>query len=142
MFITQRQKQPRTKFQLAIDLKSDHQLIGNCGIRMGASSAHAADIGFELTPQQWRHGYATESARTMVHFGFTELGLHRIWSWCIADNVGSARVLERLGMRLEGWLREKEYFKDRWWDTLQFAIFDDEWKARLNNEAIPNRRNE
>jgi RimJ/RimL family protein N-acetyltransferase len=35
----------------------------------------------------------------MVAFGFTELRLHRIWSWCIADHVGSARVLEKLGMR-------------------------------------------
>ncbi|MBX0328846.1 GNAT family N-acetyltransferase [Oscillochloris sp. ZM17-4] len=52
-----------------------------------------------------RRGYATEAARAIVAFGFTELLLHRIWSWCIADNLGSARVLEKLGMRPEGRLR-------------------------------------
>ena len=47
----------------------------------------------------------------MVNFGFRELGLGRISSWCIADNTASARVLERLGFRQEGRLRRNEYFK-------------------------------
>ena len=130
MFITQQQEHPRTKFQLAVVLKSDNQLIGNCGIRMESPDAHDADIGYELAPQHWGCGYATEAARAILAFGFTELHLHRIWSRCMADNVGSARVLEKIGMRLEGRLRENEYFKDRWWDTLLFAILDSEWRAQ------------
>jgi RimJ/RimL family protein N-acetyltransferase len=43
--------------------------------------------------------------------------------------VGSARVLEKLGMRQEGRLRENEYYKGRWWDTLLYAILEDEWEA-------------
>ena len=66
----------------------------------------------------------------MVQFGFTELHAHRVWSWCIAENVSSAHVLEKLGMRAEGRLREKEYFKGRRWDTLLFAILEYEWRAR------------
>jgi RimJ/RimL family protein N-acetyltransferase len=129
-FIAQQQEQPRTRFQLAIVLKSTGQLIGTCGIRMGCASAHEADIGYELSPLHWGHGYATEAARAIVKFGFGELGLHRIWSWCIADNTGSVRVLEKLGMRFEGRLREKEYFEERWWDTLLYAILDYEWRAQ------------
>jgi ribosomal-protein-alanine N-acetyltransferase len=56
----------------------------------------------------WRQGLATEAARAIVAFGFTELRLHQIWSWCIAENVGSAGVLEKLGMQREGRLRENE----------------------------------
>jgi ribosomal-protein-alanine N-acetyltransferase len=129
-FVAQQQEQPRTRFQLAIDLKSTGQLLGTCGIRLGCAGAHEADIGYELSPLHWGHGYATEAARAIVEFGFGELGLHRIWSWCVADNVGSARVLEKLGMRLEGRLREKEYFRGRWWDTLLYAILDYEWRAQ------------
>ncbi len=128
-FVAQQQEQPRTKFQFAIVLKSDAQLIGNCGIRMESPGALAADVGYELAPQHWGCGYATEAACAIVQFGFTELGLHRIQSRCIADNVGSVRVLEKLGMRLEGRLRENEYFKQRWWDTLLFAILDSEWQG-------------
>ena len=130
MFIAQQQEHPRTKFQLALVLKSNNQLVGNCGIRMESADAHEADIGFELALQYWGHGYATEAARAMLHFGFTELGLHRIWARCIADNVGSIRVLEKLGMQLEGRLREKEHFKGQWWDRLIFAILDFEQQTR------------
>ena len=129
-FLAQQRERPRAKFQLAVTLKSNAQLIGTCGIRLASAGAHEGDIGYELTPEQWGHGYATEAARAMVRFGFTELGLHRIWSWCIADNVGSARVLEKLGMQLEGRLRDKEYFKERWWDRLIFAILDHEWREQ------------
>src|SRR5512143_94630 len=127
MFLDQQEEQPRRKFQLAIVLKDTQHLIGNCGIRQASVEAREADIGYELSPEQWGHGYATEAARAVVEFGFAELKVHRIWSWCIADNVASAHVLEKLGLKLEGRLREKEYFKGRWWDTLLYAILKDEW---------------
>lgn len=129
MFLDQQKEQPRRKFQLAVTLKPSGQLIGNCGIRMASAEAHEADIGYELAPQQWGKGYATEAASAIVRFGFTELHLHRIWSWCYADNSGSAHVLEKLGMRPEGRLREKEYFKGRWWDVRLFGILEHEWRA-------------
>jgi len=129
MFLDQQQTRPRIKFQLAVTLKDTHQLIGNCGIRLAAPGAHEGDIGYELDPNHWGRGYATEAARAIVRFGFTELGLHRIWSRCIAENLGSARVLEKVGMRLEGRQREKEHFEGRWWDTLLYAILKDEWRA-------------
>jgi RimJ/RimL family protein N-acetyltransferase len=134
-FVDQQREQPRTRFQLAVTLKTDRQLVGNCGIRMGAVAmeaveTHEADIGYELSPLFWGQGYATEAARAILALGFGELRVHRIWSWCIAENVGSARVLEKLGMRREGRQREREYFKGRWWDTLLYAILDYEWKAQ------------
>jgi RimJ/RimL family protein N-acetyltransferase len=132
MFLDQQREQPRLRYQLAVTLGSNHQLIGNCGIRMASVDAYEGDVGYELAPVHWGYGYATEAARAIVHFGFTELGLHRIWARCIADNVGSARVLCKLGMRCEGRLRENEYFKGRWWDTLLYAILDREWKERLD----------
>jgi RimJ/RimL family protein N-acetyltransferase len=140
--LDQQQQQPRTKFQLAITLKSTAQLIGNCGIRLGepsmfqGSEPHEANIGYELSPAHWGQGYATEAARAMVNFGFTELHVHRIEAWSIADNVGSAHVLEKLGMRLEGRLRDKEYFKGRWWDTLLHSILVDEWRLRQSGEYV------
>src|SRR5262249_55130417 len=76
------------------------------------------------------NGYATEAATEIIRFSFEELGLHRIWSWCVAENLGSARVLEKVGMRQERQLREKEFYKGRWWDHRLFAILDHEWKAR------------
>jgi RimJ/RimL family protein N-acetyltransferase len=130
VFLAQQQEHPRLKFQLAITLRSDGRLIGNCGLRLASADAREGDLGYELSPQYWGRGYATEAARAIVDFGYGELRLHRIWSWCIAENVASARVLDKLGMRLEGRLREKEYFKGQWWDTLLFAVLEHEWRAQ------------
>jgi ribosomal-protein-alanine N-acetyltransferase len=48
----------------------------------------------------------------------------------VADNVASTRVLEKVGMRLEGRLRDKEYDKGRWWDRLLYGLLGDEWRER------------
>ena len=128
MFLEHQQQVPRIKFQFASTLRTTGQLIGNCGIRLAQAGAHHADLGYELDPQYWGQGYASEAARAIVDYGFTQLNVHKIWSWCIADNIASAHVLEKLGMQLEGRLRENEYFKGRWWDTLMYGLLGREWQ--------------
>ncbi|MEH1943754.1 MAG: GNAT family N-acetyltransferase [Nostoc sp.] len=129
MFIVQQKEQPRTKFQLAIVLKEENQLIGNCGIRINDLEMREANIGYELNTKYWGQGYATEAAHAILKFGFEELGMHRIWSWCVAENIASVRVLEKIGMLREGHLREKELIKGRWYDNFLYAILEHEWKA-------------
>ena len=54
-----KREEPRTKFQFAVTLRADGQLIGNCGVRKRSPEAWEADIGYELDPRQWGRGYAT-----------------------------------------------------------------------------------
>lgn len=129
-FVEWQGERPRTKYQLAIMLPVEGQLIGNCGLRMETADSRQANIGYEIAPGYWGEGYATEAAQAMVAFGFEELRLHRIWARCVAENVASYRVLEKIGMRREGCLREEERMKGRWWDTLVYGILDLEWRYR------------
>jgi ribosomal-protein-alanine N-acetyltransferase len=128
-FLSWQDAQPRFKFQFAITLPGNDWVIGNCGIRMRSPDAQEADIGYELDSRYWGRGYATEAARAMLNLGFRQLKLHRIWAHCIAENVASARVMQKIGMQYEGRLRENEWMKGRWWDTLMYAILDYEWKS-------------
>lgn len=121
MFIDQQQAEPRTRFQLAVTLRDTGELIGNCGIRRASPDAHEAEIGYELSPDHWGRGYAGEAVAEIVRFGFAELGVHRIFAWLVADNLASARVLEKNGFQLEGRLRDKEMYKGRYWDVLVYA---------------------
>ena len=127
MFLEWQRERPRTKFQLAVVPKDNKQLIGNCGIRINNVELREANIGYELNSQFWGKGYATEAALTILRFGFEELGMHRIFANTLAANKGSARVLEKLGMRLEAQELEKEFIKGRWYDGLTYAILDREW---------------
>jgi ribosomal-protein-alanine N-acetyltransferase len=135
-FLDYQRQTPRIKFQLAVTLKSNQVLIGNCGIRMNKPNAFQADIGYELDPKHWNQGYASEAAHAIVDFGFNILGLHRVWSWCVSDNPGSAHVLEKLGMRPEGHLIENEYYRGRYWDTLMYAILANEWETHKQAHPI------
>lgn len=130
MFLGHQAEEPRIKYQFAIVLPETGRVIGNCGVRRRSVEARDGDMGYELAPLYWGRGYATEAARAVVAFGFEQLRLHRISAWCIAENVASARVLKRLGMRQEGHFRENEWFKGRYWDSLVYAMLDREWAAQ------------
>jgi RimJ/RimL family protein N-acetyltransferase len=71
-------EQPRCKYQLAIVLQKNYLLIGTCGIRMATADAQEAELGYELHPDYWGHGYATEAAWSMLAFGFHTLPLQRV----------------------------------------------------------------
>lgn len=133
MFLDWQQEQPRRRFQLAILVAEEGRLIGNCGIRMGGAGARQAELGYELDPAYWGRGYASEAARALLAFGFRDLTLHKVSARVVADNAASVRVLERLGFQREGHLRENEFFKGRWWDTLLYGLLDREWQALSTN---------
>lgn len=135
-FVAAQTEQPRRSFQLAVTLKPDERLIGNVGLRLrrlvdfGAPDAgFEADIGYELSPAHWGRGFATEAAAAMVGFAFIDLNVHRIWAYCLAENEPSWRLLERLGFRREGHLRENEWMQARWWDTYIYGLLEQDWKA-------------
>src|SRR5690606_9011521 len=121
-FIQWQEEEPRHRFQPAITRRGSDEVIGSVGVRANDPGGLIADLGFELAPRCWGKGFATEAASAMLEFGFQQMELHRITAHCIAENTASARVLERIGMRPEGRLREAEYFRGRWWDVLLYAV--------------------
>lgn len=131
MFLDQQQQSPRIKFQLAIVLPATNKVIGNVGIRKRDMKAYNAELGYELDPREWNNGYASEAAAAMLKFAFEQLRLHRVAARVIANNGNSIRLLEKLGMRQEGRLREEEFFKGRYWDVLVYGLLKDEWRWRV-----------
>lgn len=118
---------PRTTFDLAVLLQSDGRLIGRCGLGIERPDHREAMLWYVLDPRQWGRGLAVEAARAMVGFGFGVLRLHRIWADCDPRNTGSCRVAEKLGMTLEGRLRENWFLKGEWCSTALYAVLDHEF---------------
>jgi [ribosomal protein S5]-alanine N-acetyltransferase len=129
-FLDDRRAEPRRRFSLAITRAGEEPLIGIASLRRAAAVYHQAEIGYEVNPEFWGQGYGSEAARALLRLGFEELGLQRISAVCVADNVPSARVLEKIGMQQEGRLRRDSWFKGRWWDTLLYGILCDEWQQQ------------
>jgi aminoglycoside 6'-N-acetyltransferase len=114
-------------FQFAVALRRTGQLIGDCAAMPHAGDSRQCDIGFTIAREHQGHGYATEAARLLVGYLFTGRGKHRIAASCDARNAASAAVLERLGMRREGHLRQSTWAKGEWTDDLLYGLLHDEW---------------
>lgn len=74
---------------------------GMCGL-IKRATLDDVDLGFAFLPAGRGQGYAREAARAAVAFGFGNLGLKRIVAITDPHNTASARVLETVGMRVEG----------------------------------------
>lgn len=87
-------------------------------------------IGYMVEPRFAGRGIATDLTRGLLAAAFDHLGVRRVTAGLYADNVASARVLEKAGLR-----REQHGIEDSWhtelgWiDGYTYAILDREWRA-------------
>jgi ribosomal-protein-alanine N-acetyltransferase len=89
-------------FSWAITQRGEDRVIGMIGCRI---REHAADIGYVLSRSYWNRGYVTEAAKVVVNWAGSLDLIFRVWAFCDVENIGSARVLEKVGMEREGILR-------------------------------------
>lgn len=121
-----RKEKPRRDFTLAIVMKESNRLIGSCGIHESNPADREGWIGYCLNRHHWGRGFGTETAKALLDFGFDILRLHRIFATCMPENIASAHVLEKEGMRLEGHFRQNRWVKGKWRDSLLYAILDED----------------
>ena len=122
--ISRRLKSPRDDYELAVE-HPESGLIGGCGIFV--TSEGKAEIGYTLSKDMWGKGYGTEVVGVLIHFGFHQLGLHRIEASCDTRNVGSYRVMEKNGMAREGTLRENKKIHGAWRTSYIYSILEREY---------------
>lgn len=82
--------------RLAVLRREDEQWLGWCGLKYHPDQ-EAVDLGFRFFRRFWGQGYATESGRACLEYGFQMLELHEIIAHVVKVNIGSVRVLEKLG---------------------------------------------
>ena len=104
----------------------DGEIAGLCGVAI-LRGAEEGELWYLVKPESWGKGIASEAARQLLDVGFGELALHRIWATCIPENPASARVLEKLGMRNEGFLVNNLKIHGVWKSSFLYAILAEEW---------------
>lgn len=131
MAISYAEKEPCKNHQYAVVLKENNILIGACDLSL---SGDEGEIGWILHRNYWGQGYGSEMGKTLLSFGFDELGLHRIIAHCDAENQASYRLMEKIGMRREGLFLEarpaNKIANTKYSDELSYAILKDEWEAQ------------
>ena len=101
--------------------------IGSINVCWLDDNAGIAGVAYCLAYDSWGNGYATEALRAVIELLF-EIGYRKVIAGCDAENTGSRRVLEKVGMKQEGCLRKMILRKDgSFGDDLQFGLFKDEF---------------
>jgi RimJ/RimL family protein N-acetyltransferase/protein tyrosine phosphatase (PTP) superfamily phosphohydrolase (DUF442 family) len=133
-FLTRQTTRPagedRRSFELAIVLREENELIGGVGLRVRNPQSREGDIGYVLNRKWWNRGIVTEAAQKMLDFGFDLLGLHRLVATADTRNVGSLRVMEKIGMSSEGVFRQDQHLRGQWRDTAVCAILEEDRRYR------------
>ncbi len=91
-----------------------------------------AEIGYALSRDYWGKGICTEAAKEIIAFGFERMDLMRIQAKCMVDNIGSAKVMEKVGMTYEGTLRKAMKIKQEHVDLNVYSILLEEYQGSGN----------
>jgi len=111
----------------AIILKENKKVIGTCSFIDWSNEHSNAEIGYVLNRNYWGKGFATEAIKELIKFGFEKIDLKRIQGRCDIDNIGSEKVMLKIGMSFEGTLRKNEFIKGEFRDTKIFSILKEEY---------------
>ncbi len=132
---------PRGRMEWAILLGETDRYIGFIGLKGDDYPRDGtAEIYYTIHPDFFGRGYGTEAVRGTLDFAFSRLELHRVWAGATCENVGSWRIMEKVGMRRETrwikdrpkpgeWIPGRGFEKtDRWEDGYGYAILREEFQ--------------
>ncbi len=92
----------------AVEKKVTKSFIGFAGFMVPAFESYftpCVEIGWRIRRSEWNQGYATEAAKACLSFGFTQLGLDKVYSFTSVHNMASERVMQKIGLKREGTFR-------------------------------------
>ncbi|KRP60613.1 GNAT family N-acetyltransferase [Pseudomonas orientalis] len=115
---------------LGMHVHDTDEFVGMVSLRMNARHRYG-HLGGWVAAHCRNRGYAAEAASAVMDFGFDELGLQRVGSQCFGRNKESARVMEKIGLRYEGCMRQAFLKNGVYEDLLGFAIVRDDWERCL-----------
>jgi RimJ/RimL family protein N-acetyltransferase len=111
-------------------LRVDGRMVGGALFRVFRPAAGLCEVGVWLAAGDQGRGYVTRAVTAMLDWALLERGLHRAEWHCVPENLSSRAVAQRLGLTLEGTLRESWEHDGRMWDTEVWAVLASEWRAR------------
>ncbi len=111
-------------YTFAIEQRETREFIGLFGLKLGNEKYKRAEVWYKIHTDFWNKGYATETLKAVINFGFDALKLHRIQAGCAVGNIGSIKVLEKSGLIKEGRGRQILPLKSGWSDNFEYSILD------------------
>jgi ribosomal-protein-alanine N-acetyltransferase len=120
-----------------ITVKGDDKLIGSAGFyKWVQPERYQAEMGYDLNPVFWGKGIMTEALSAIIQYGFDHMGLHRIEVLIPHHNRRSQKLVQGLGFKREGVLRDHYFIEGRFEDDVIFSLLKGEWKVHRRGKGI------
>ena len=113
----------RLRFNLIVEEKGTGEVVGSVGLHTIDSAPDGAHygLGYFIRRDRWNRGYATEAAKVALDYIFAGNAC-RVSASCLAENLGSRRVLEKCGMTQEGLLKRHTWHDGTWKDCAVYGM--------------------
>ncbi len=111
----------------AIVHRGERFLVGAVGLEINRKNENA-EMGYWVGKPYWNNGYCTEAARHILDYGFTVLGLNRVYARHMTRNPDSGRVMQKIGMKYEGCLRQSIKKWDKFEDMNIYGILRSDYE--------------
>lgn len=112
-----------------IVFKGTDKIIGTIGYNKVIEN-HKGRIGYDLLPEYWGKGYMTELLERIIKYGFENYTIERIEAEVMLGNVGSEKLLEKVGFKKEGVLKQWMYWNNRYFDIIMYALLKRDYKCK------------
>jgi len=107
--------------------KKDGTKIGFI-IHFNVLPAGWVEVGYALVPSEMGKGYGTEALQILVYYLFLTKDIARVQATTHVKNKASQRILEKVGFKKEGTIRNAGFVRGQWQDDYLFGIIREEWK--------------
>lgn len=119
---------PELETNFAIDVGGE--AVGNIGLRIGTDiDRYSAELWYWLGQAHWGRGIVSAAMKAMIDYAFTQFRLTRLYAQPMANNAASVKVLEKVGFRREGLLRDSVVKNNVLMDTVLYAYLSSDWLA-------------
>ena len=116
----------------AIEL--DSKVIGGVSVKIDVQN-ETGELGYAIGRSHWGQGLVPEAGTAVVDWVFQEFGLAKVHARADLRNVGSQRVMEKVGMTREGVLRSHEKRRGVRVDYVYYGLLREEWEERQEFEG-------
>lgn len=123
-------------YDLGIVPKGGRHPVGVIGLDEIDHNNMNAELGYWLGKKYWRQGFTSEAVGLMLNLGFDGLGLVRIRAHVMQPNVGSSKLLENAGFRLEGIARRARFRNGEWYDVHLYGMLKDDFVLPVENVTV------
>ena len=133
-WVSENKKSKFKNLTFAIEQNVSQKFTGLIAIKIGSEKFKNGEVWYKLHSDYWGKGFGTESLNAILSYGFEKLKLHRIEAGCAIENIGSIKVLEKVGMTREGRKRQVLPLKSGWSDNFEYAILETDERKTIYNK--------